>query len=215
MIPKIKEIAFTVQNERRSPRSLVITYSPDSIEGPFFYFNTYTMSSLVPGRYTFSSSNNQPVSNNPFDFTNPSSTPVQQVNQSQNTNPMFDFNNPPQQTQPNTAMFNPVNEQQKPVMAPKTQPKPTKNYADLEQALNDPSILGQNKQPQPTTSMPSQIPQTNPMMNNNPMMNQAAFMNNMKQMMQGNPQMMQMMNNPDMQNMMYQMMMNYMNMIMY
>ena len=60
-LASVKEIAFTVQNERRSPRSLVITYSTDSIEGPFFYFNTYTMSSLVPGRYTFSSSNNQPA----------------------------------------------------------------------------------------------------------------------------------------------------------
>ena len=159
------------------------------------------------------SPSNPPVSNNPFDFTNLSSTPVQPVNQPQNTNPMFDFNHPPQQTQPNTTMFNPVNEQPKPMMPPQNQQKPAKNYADLEQALNDPSILGQNKQPQPTTSMPSQIPQTNPMMNNNPMMNQAAFINNMKQMMQGNPQMMQMMNNPNMQNMMYQMMMNYMNMM--
>ena len=57
----IQTIAVTVQNERRSPRTIVVYYARDSIVGPFYEFATYNMSTLVPGEVTLEASNHQPV----------------------------------------------------------------------------------------------------------------------------------------------------------
>ena len=49
----IKEVSVTVQNERRSPRSIKVFYSPESVVGPFYEFASHTMASLQPGEVSF------------------------------------------------------------------------------------------------------------------------------------------------------------------
>ena len=55
----IKSVGITIQNERRSPRTIKVYYSPESIVGPFYEFATYTMTSLVPGKVSFEAADHQ------------------------------------------------------------------------------------------------------------------------------------------------------------
>ena len=57
----IQAINVTIQNERRSPRTIVVYYARDSISGPFYEFTTYNMSYLIPGEVTLEASNHKPV----------------------------------------------------------------------------------------------------------------------------------------------------------
>ena len=177
---------------------------------------------------------NQQMNN--FDFAN---HPPKEQEKNQNNPFSFDFPQTTTNIQPNTQnqqnFFNFTNDNiSNNTYVPQTQPQPQHppiqtnlktNLSDLEQALNDPSMINPqiHKLPKPeppkvvTDQNQQSIPNNNMNFNmgqmNQPQLNQNDFMNNMKQMMAGNPQMMQMMNDPNMQNMMYQMMMNYMNMM--